>query len=192
MSIAAEIKGLTKKVTKQWTAQRKREERESRARYSRRDYMRNTRVNQTDVAWDVIPRAYTKASGNGSLPAKARQIYYAARGEIQDRTGRHLDSQYFTQNLLPRNINTHSETQDWWIAYDARGHLIEPHTGKTVPLGTLEVDKYLRDVDAHHVAEVCAGEAFDISYPTTGPKDRISPPFRNGGFLQIGIPNGPQ
>jgi len=174
MGIAAEIKGLTKKVTKQWTTQRKREERKSRARYSRREYMCSTRVNQTDVAWDVIPRAYAKASGNGSLPAKARQIFYAARGEIQERTGRPLDSRYFTQNLLPRYINTYPDARSWRVVYDARGHLIEPHTGKTVPLGTLEVDKYLRNVHRHHVAKVCAGKAFDIMYPTIGPKNRVS------------------
>jgi len=174
MSLGTAITDIVNKVTRKWTTVRKREERQARARLRRSEYMYSTRVNQTDVAWDVIPRAYDKASGGGKLPVKARQIFYAARGEIQDHTGRPLNSQYFTQTLLPRYINTHPEAQSWPVLYDARGHLIEPHTGKVVPLGTLEVDKYLHDVDRHHVAEACAGKAFGISYPTMGPKNRIS------------------
>ena len=34
-------------------------------------------------------------------------------------------------------------TADWKVVFDARGHLIEPHTGRSVPLGTSEVAGYL-------------------------------------------------
>ena len=66
----------------------------------------------------------------GTLPAHARQIMYAARGEIQRLTGRTLDDQYFTQQLLPDFMNEHpSATAEWDVVFDARGHFHEPHTG---------------------------------------------------------------
>ena len=65
---------------------------------------------------------------------------YAARGEIQRLTGRTLDDQYFTQQLLPDFMNQYpNDTADWDVVFDARGHFHEPHTGRIVPLGTLEV-----------------------------------------------------
>ena len=45
-----------------------------------------------------------KASANDTLPANARQIMYAARPYIEQRSDRPLGSrfdQYFTQQLLP-------------------------------------------------------------------------------------------
>jgi hypothetical protein len=49
-----------------------------------------------DAAYDFMPQAYLKASANDTLPAHARQVMYAARGDIQDVTGKALDDQYFT------------------------------------------------------------------------------------------------
>jgi hypothetical protein len=73
-----------------------------------------------------MPAAYAKASANGTLPAHARQIMYAARGEIQQRTGRTLDDQYFCQVLLPDYITEHGDAQSWNVVFDARGHFAEP------------------------------------------------------------------
>ena len=83
--------------------------------------------------------AYLKASGGG-LKVRPRQIMYAARDHIQKRTGKPLDDRYFCQTLLPDFISANPElTKDWDIVWDARGTLVEPHTGKRVPLGTEEV-----------------------------------------------------
>lgn len=174
MSIAKEMATMAKRVTKQWTAQRKREERDSRARYSRADWMTSTRIAQKDVAWSVIPDAYVKASNDGTLPAQARQIFYAARGPIQDGTGRPLQSVYFTQHLLPLFINEHPETADWKVVYDARGRLAEPHTKENVPLGTLEVQKYLADISRGKSLALDFHEAFDTKFPTIGTANRVS------------------
>ena len=38
---------------------------------------------------------------------------------------------------------TRTWSTDWDVVYDARGHLIEPHTGASVPVGTLQVRDYL-------------------------------------------------
>ena len=99
-----------------------------------------------------------KASDDGRLPTKARQLMYAARDYIQGRTGKEFNKdrqQYFTQTLLPDYINEHpDETADWDIIYDARGHLVEPHTNRSVPLGTLEVRDYLGDAEHQPPADI--------------------------------------
>jgi hypothetical protein len=122
--------------------------------------------------------AYLKASDNGKLPAKARQIMYAARGEILRLTGRKkFDDKRFTQELLPDYINGNpEETADWDVIYDARGNLIEPHTQRRVPLGTLQVRQYLGDRPAFGPATKVEADAF---YPTSGPKNR----YRNILFV---------
>jgi hypothetical protein len=90
-----------------------------------------------------MEKAYIKASGNGGLPANARQIMYAARPHIQETTGKQLNDVYFTQALLPTYVD---ENQlDWDVVYDARGHFSEPHDGENFGIGTLEVRQYLAE-----------------------------------------------
>jgi hypothetical protein len=106
---------------------------------------REEKVTVKQAAYEVIAAAYMKASANDTLPTKPRQIMYAARGKIQERTGKPLDDQYFCQTVLPDFIVENPEfTTGWKIVWDARGHLIEPHTDREVPLGTAEVRTYLR------------------------------------------------
>jgi Topoisomerase 6 subunit A/Spo11, Toprim domain len=85
------------------------------------------------------------ASADGHLPANARQVMYAARPEVLRLTAKQsLNDHYFTQVLLPDYIEAHPErTADWDVVFDDRGTFIEPHTGRVVPLGTLEVRQYL-------------------------------------------------
>jgi hypothetical protein len=91
-----------------------------------------------------MEEAYLKVSDGGRLPANARQIMYAARNEIQKRTGKQLNDQYFTQTLLPDYM---TEYEVYWdVAFDDRGHLREPHTGHSIGLGTLAVREYLRQM----------------------------------------------
>ncbi|MGH7099620.1 MAG: hypothetical protein ACREE4_18430, partial [Stellaceae bacterium] len=98
-----------------------------------------------EAAWAVMPDAYAKASDDGRLPANARQIMYAARPYILRLTGADkLDSAYFTQTLLSDFVAAHPQLcADWDVVFDARGHFTEPHTGRTVPLGTIDVRSYL-------------------------------------------------
>ena len=143
-TIAATVEGVTAK----WAKQRKAEERHARAHLRRLDALDasdSRRITTKEAAWRVIPDAYREASSDGALPAKARQIMYRARGEIQELTDKALDDQYFTQTLLPDFLRDNAElTANWDVVFDARGHLVEPHTRVSVPLGTLEVRKYLR------------------------------------------------
>jgi hypothetical protein len=138
-----------------------------------------TAMSIKDAAYAVMKDAYLKASDNGTLPAKARQIMYAARGEILRLTGKKkFDDKRFTQELLPDYIREHpEETADWDVVYDARGNLIEPHTNRRIPLGTLQVRQYLGDRPAFGPATRILANTL---YPTSGPKNR----YRNILFVE--------
>ena len=161
-------------VTGAWARQRKAEEREAARLSRRRDALvRSRRMTVREAAWHVLPQAYLKASSNGTLPAHARQIMYAARGEIQRLAGRMLDDQYFTQQLLPDFMNEHPDaTAEWDVVFDARGHLHEPHTGRIVPLGTIEVRRHLREVAEHTLPELQVDLPEMAIFPTCGPGHR--------------------
>lgn len=168
--VADEIKTAVEAVTSKWAKQRKREERDASARLRRADAMRRSRrVSIKDAAYEVMEQAYLKASAGGTLPAHARQIMYAARGAIQEIAGRLLDDVYFTQTLLPDYIQEHGV--DWNVVYDARGHFTEPHTGKTIALGTLQVRGHLADIHRHQVGDPHY-DIIDKNHPTLGPKNR--------------------
>ena len=101
----------------------------------------------TEAADRVMPECYMKVSDNNSLPAAARQIFYVARPLVQDLTEKPLVYSYFSQTLLPTYMKEHpTETANWDIVYDDRGHFIEPHTGRIIGLGTLNVRDYLSHV----------------------------------------------
>jgi hypothetical protein len=144
--LANDIIGLVREGTKKWTRTRRAEERSPASRAYRLSRMtREPGVSFKDAAAEVMRQAYLKVSGNGRLPANARQIMYAARPHIQKVTGRQLNDQYFTQTLLPDYLNDNDV--DWDVVYDARGHFSEPHNdGKnTFGIGTIEVRTYLRN-----------------------------------------------
>lgn len=141
-SIADDIIVGLRAVTKNWTKQRKQEERQSSARaYRTERLLRSYRETIKNVAWEVMEKAYLTASSNDTLPATARQVMYAGRPKIQNRTGRQLDDQYFTQTLLPDYIEENGS--EWDVVFDDRGHFREPHAEHAIGLGTLNVREYL-------------------------------------------------
>jgi hypothetical protein len=162
-------------VTKRWAKQRKREDKEWDAWEKRAEAAARRRrglIDQKAAAWTVMEEAYMKASANGTLPALARQIMYAARPRIQEMSGKQLDDKYFTQTLLPDYIAENGCTH-WNVVYDARGHFHEPHTTREVPLGTLDVREYL-DVANGHVIGPPNYDVRERLYPTFGPQHRYS------------------
>jgi hypothetical protein len=164
-----------KAVTAKYAKQRKSEERHARAARNRQQALRRiTRVASIkDVAWEMMEQAYLKASGGGRLPTLARQIMYAARPFVQERTDENLDDKYFTQTLLPDYIEAHPEKcAGWDVVYDARGRLYEPHTKRGVPLGTLDVRRYLSESDPQRKVEEPSYDVREAGYPTYGPKNR--------------------
>ena len=98
------IIGAVNSVTKKWAKQRKAEERDRNKILNRAHMWSYSRITRKEVAWQHMEVAYLKASANGTLPAHARQIMYAARGHIQRKSDRPLGKkfdQYFSQTLLP-------------------------------------------------------------------------------------------
>ncbi len=169
------IIGAVKGVTKKWAKQRKREERDASAKLNRAYAMRSFHTSIKDAAEDVMEKAYLKASANGTLPAHARQIMYAARPGIMNLANRAISKgfdQYFTQTLLPDYMEYWPEkTSGWNVVFDARGHFIEPHTEKEVALGTLQVRDYLSRVRTHLVDDLDFN-IWEKRYPTSGPAHR--------------------
>lgn len=147
------IAAATVKVTADWAKQRQAEERRASRESFRRDRVtRSSKVSVKTAAYEIMERAWLKASSGGTLPATARQVMYAARQHIQDRTGKQLDDGYFTQTLLPDYLAEND--LDWDVVHDSRGHFKEPTMGQ-FGIGTLEVRRYLDGigkpelVDAH-------------------------------------------
>lgn len=104
-------------------------------------------LNIKEAAYLVMERAYMQVS-DGRLPANARQIMYAARKAVLELTGGKCwkNSSYFTQHLLTDFMDEHPElTANWDVVFDARGKLMEPHTGHRVDLGSLAVRRYIQE-----------------------------------------------
>jgi hypothetical protein len=167
-------------VTKKWTKQRKREERERSAFFNRRIAMTSSHISIKDAVWEHIEKAYMKASAYDTLPAHARQVMYAIRPDVIAYADRQVSTNfdvYFTQQLLPDYIEEHGV--DWDVVYDARGHFVEPYGGgSNVPLGTLDVRGYLEKISDHEVPDL-SFSIWEKRYPTAGPENRY------GGILFI-------
>jgi len=145
---AANIAKLVRRVTQKHAKQIKAEERNARAFLNRR-YVYSDRVNFTDVAARIFPEAYRLASGDGSLPASKRQIYYAAREAFLRATGREIE-QPRCNMLLLQYMNTHrEETSSWRVTADPRGTLFIPNTFSEtrIPCGTLDIDRHLNTMN---------------------------------------------
>jgi len=153
------------------------EDKVSRRALERLRSYRPPKITIRDAAFDVMEQAYLKASGNGRYYANARQIMYAARPFVLERTGEeNLDSRYFTQTLLKDYLEIY--TPGWRVVWDARGHVTEPHTQKSIGLGGIEVMEYTKD---------WTGVEFE-KFPTEMPETKIKttgPTLRFGAVLFI-------
>ena len=155
------------KVTAAWAKQIKTEERNRRAKVHRIERLtRVRRVSKKAAVYEALPAGYAKVSDNGALPANVRQIYYAIRNEVQEKTGKGLDDQYTTQTLIPDYITEHGV--NWDVVYDDRGHLVEPHTDKTIGLGTLAVRDYLAERKPPQIMEAALQDAHVETYGAAG------------------------
>src|SRR6516165_8239867 len=167
--IAGDIADAFACVTRKWTRQKKSEERHpGNIRYRISRMTKEPRTTQKDAAWEIMEDAYMAASGNDTLPALARQIFYQARPKIMAMTDdKELAYGYFSQTLLPDYIEEHGV--DWNVVYDARGHFEEPHTNRRIGCGTIEVGNYLHNVKDPAVAAAAhQGGASEIICRTKG------------------------
>jgi DNA topoisomerase VI subunit B len=137
------------------------------------DQKRSEKEQIKQAAYSVMAQAYALASGNGTLPANARQMMYAARPLVLKITGDKCwkNTAYFTQKLLPYYVEEYPEqTKGWDVHFDARGHLLEPHAQSRLSLGTLEVRAYLRRWQEKQSADLDVRVPTD--FPTCGPANR--------------------
>jgi hypothetical protein len=170
-NIANDIIDAVETAASKWTRQKKSEERHpGMVRYRTSRMTREPRTSQKDAAWQILEEAYMAASGNDTLPAMARQIYYQARPKIMALTeDKELAYGYFSQTLLPDYIEENGLS--WNVVYDARGHLEEPHTNRRIGVGTIEIGNYLHAMKA---PEVIAGEFSDANVDIVGPSGNIA------------------
>jgi hypothetical protein len=170
-SIADDIIDAVETGTSKWTRQKKSEERQpGNIRYRTSRMTREPRVTQKEAAWEILEAAYMAASGNGTLPASARQIFYQARPKIMAMTeNKELQYQYFSQTLLPDYIEEHGV--DWNVVYDARGHFLEPHTNRRIGCGTIEVGNYLH---AMKEPKIVPARFADSNIEIIGPSGNLS------------------
>lgn len=164
-----DLSSALESIAKDWKKAKRQADKQDRVSSStlKRMRYRPQRVTIRDVAFEVMEDAYSKASGNGRLPANARQIYYAARPVILRLTGEsELSSQYFTQTLLKDYMDYYHPK--WDVVFDARGHITEPHTGRVVGLGGLEVRSYVGNFTNQSFDETPEQEP-EVMIPTRGP-----------------------
>lgn len=146
--MAAALVSAIDKCTKGWAISRKQAERheDKEARTYQRMY-RSEKLTFTAAAEQVIPEAYRLASTDFKYRGiPARQVWYQARPLLlkMGLAPELLNDVRFTQHFLPDFVKENPElTKDWDVVYDARGKLTEPHTGRAVPLGTLQVRSYI-------------------------------------------------
>jgi hypothetical protein len=130
------------------------------------------------ACWEVMEQAYMLASDNNSLPARSRQVYYAARRLVLDRdlTGQRWyegkqAQKSFTTVLLDFMAADAGLTRDWVVVFDDRGHFREPHTGKEIGVGTEAVREYI-DSWADDFEEDPGRVEVAMRCPTAGPANR--------------------
>jgi hypothetical protein len=116
--------------------------------------------------------------GDGLQPSQRQWQAHGAgaanhvrRAAVHPEGGRwELQSKYFTQVLLPDYIEEFG-CYHWKTGYDPRGHLVEPHDGKILSLGTAEVRHFLKDIrDPVHMAAELTGANIEFN----GPKNNWS------------------
>ncbi len=140
--LEAAVEKCVVNVTAEWRKQRKLEERDARqAERWRAERLRaqQPKMQLNEAVVKVLPEAIEKASGGGVCEFSQRDLYYAARQLIQQFTEKELKQKYFD-----RVVDEYEKTNgliDGRLR-DPRGYLLEPHTGKKIPLGTKAVDEY--------------------------------------------------
>jgi hypothetical protein len=170
--IACELRKVIEKITAEWHKQRQREERDARAAPRRQDALeRSRRTTIKDSVYAHLADVYPETAGE--VGARSRQLFYALRPLVLADTGQDtLEQDYIVYTLIPEFIAENPELcAAWTVFYDDRGHLIEPHTGEIIGLGTRNVRDYWQGWGR----PVASG--FEVSPPTVatcGPIGRYS------------------
>jgi len=96
------------------------------------------------ACFEVMGDAAVHVSGNNTLPYSARRLFYAVRDMIKEYTANEFSQdngyQYFQSTILQDYQREYGKLKG--LYYDPRGRLHEPHDGRTVDVGTREVESY--------------------------------------------------
>ncbi|MFH1268522.1 MAG: ATP-binding protein [Planctomycetota bacterium] len=135
------IKAAVLKVTDARKKERKREEAEDnrRERRQQKSAKSTNGFSVKDAIFRVLPEAIDHASGGSRIVFPTRNLFYSTRELIQRFTDKELGWNWF-QVVVDEWQKEHGDIP---LMYrDPRGYLVEPHSGKEIPLGTRAVDKY--------------------------------------------------
>jgi DNA topoisomerase VI subunit B len=135
-----EIVKALQAATKALFKERKRRERGTRQRIDCIiAFEREERYSLKHAVSKVIIQAAEQASGG--LRFSVRTLYYQVRPLIQPYTDKELGYEYFSQTLVPDYEREHGDLKGMYR--EPRGHLHEPHSDVSVPLGTIEIETYV-------------------------------------------------
>jgi DNA topoisomerase VI subunit B len=143
--VARDLRRVIEKITDAWERQRRREIKSANAELKRQDALdRQRKVTIKKSVYKHLPAVYAKWAGD--IGVVCRQLFYGLRPLVLADTGlNELDGPYIEYGLIPDFISEHPDLcGSWTVFYDDRGHLIEPHTEKSVGLGTRNVRAYCR------------------------------------------------
>ena len=102
---------------------------------------RRPRISKKDAVFAVLPAAIEAQRGGTSLPFSAHSLFYKIRPLFLELLpGKTLNSSYCEQTLIPAYEREHGPITGMYR--DPRGELHEPHSGRTIRLGTREVSVY--------------------------------------------------
>ncbi len=115
--------------------------------------------NQEAIVLEHLERAIAKVSGGGQTRYSLRQLYYALRPYLIEATGDEPNYKTFA-GIITRIENRRGEDLPG-IYRDSHGTLYHPHTtGESIPLGTLNVERYRRPEWTFNKILYCEKEGF--------------------------------
>jgi hypothetical protein len=103
---------------------------------------RATDMSVKDAVFAVIGEAVQQVRAGTDLPFSSHSLFYKIRPLALKLLppGTTLKAQYVEQTLIPAYERDHGRIRGMYR--EPRGEMHEPHHGKTVPLGTLQVEMY--------------------------------------------------
>lgn len=100
-----------------------------------------SRRSQKEVVLDHLATAIAKASGDGAYRFSPRQVFYVIRPLVREAVGADLQWGNF-ETIVGDHELEHGDVAGMYR--DARGTLYHPHLRDSIPLGTLQVERYRR------------------------------------------------
>ena len=140
--VGRHIQDMVTAATAKWCKARRQEDRRAEQRFNRQRLTRreNSRsISLKDAVFKKMEDGVRVTSGNQKYVFPKRNLFYTIRDLIQELTAKELTWDWF-QGCVNQYEHEHGPVPGMYC--DPRGYLIEPHTNKSIPLGTREVDDY--------------------------------------------------